>query len=106
MDAARTVQEYAALIRVFGLKLPTGWFGRPYDNLHELTLVEPRRHRLLIELDHRLLLSFAGRPLVAAEGKEASITAFDQLVFDWSEYGEPTPHCKVFSEGGEVRLIG
>lgn len=33
----QTVLTFFADFNVAGLKLPDGWFGRPYDNLHQLT---------------------------------------------------------------------
>ncbi len=34
-----------------GLVTPEGWFGRPYDNIHQLTYLEFRLSKLIIELD-------------------------------------------------------
>jgi hypothetical protein len=50
---------------VVGIVLPTGWFGRPYDNYYTLTSidVEPEGDALRLDLSYGWLLSF--KPLSA-----------------------------------------
>ena len=96
------------------LQLPDGWFGRPWDNQHELTYCVAREKRLLVELDHHLLLVFDGPLKSRREVGEADADAFAlhtlvlddfaQCVFDQREYGSDRWHVRTF-EGGSVRLL-
>ena len=45
---------------VVGIVLPTGWFGRPYDNYYTLRSidVDPNGEVLSLDLSYRWLLSF------------------------------------------------
>ena len=55
-SALRQVTAWFDTVGTAGLQLPNGWFGRPYDNRHELTWSQARPHKLLLELDAQLLL--------------------------------------------------
>ncbi|SEL43645.1 hypothetical protein [Streptacidiphilus jiangxiensis] len=90
--------------RTAGLILPRGWFGRPYDNRHELTWTQARRTKLVLELDHQLLLVLTEPAMPRTEGPNL-VMPFQQLVFDWQEYGSPSPHAESFGEG-ELTLAG
>lgn len=104
--AAEAVETFFERVLLASLELPDGWFGgRRGENLHELTLVSARRHRLLLELDGQLLLSFSGAPAVDVDGDEVVLSNFDQLVFDWQSYGQLVPGVRVFDQG-TVRLVG
>ena len=103
--AAEAIEQFFASVMLASLELPDGWFGgRRGENLHELTCVCARSHRLLVELDGQLLLSISGTPLVTSENGEVVITGFDQLVFDWQSYGDLRPQARVF-DSGAVRLV-
>jgi hypothetical protein len=55
--AAEAIAEAVAMFfgnhEVASLKLPSGWFGRPYDNWHQLTKVSIERDLVLIRLDEK-----------------------------------------------------
>jgi hypothetical protein len=87
-----------------GVVLPDGWFGRPYDNMHELTFLELRPHKLIIELDNQLLLTLTEPGRVTAADGELLLDGFAQCVFDWQEYGSLRPHATVY-ESGAVRFV-
>ena len=78
-----------------GLHLPGGWFGRPYDNAHQLTWSAARSSKAIIELDGQLLLILTdpGRPLHDAGNL---IVPFTHLVFDGESYGDRIPHTEQF----------
>lgn len=86
------------------LDLPTGPFGRPYDNLHQLTWAATRPRKLLIELDQQLLLVITGPSSFKVEESEFSIEPFAQVTFDWQEYGNLRSHAETFSRG-RVRFV-
>jgi hypothetical protein len=81
-----------------GLILPGGWFGRPYDNQHQLTWAQARPTKLVLELDHRLLLVLTEPGLPRPDGASL-VVPFRQLVFDWQECGTGQPHADSFKEG-------
>jgi hypothetical protein len=99
------VREFFDAVEVAGLLLPDGWFGaRPMENHHTLTFVASRPKRLLVELDHQLLLSFSGKPVVERTPSELVIHSYRQCVFEWLEYVNETPHVATYTEG-RVRLV-
>ena len=104
-EAADRVRAFFATHQVAGLELPDGWFGRPFDNLHELTLAEGRPLRLLLELDGRLLLTIAGPIDIVEEGDRLVLRSGAQIVFDAALYGSDEPLARSF-HGGVVVLHG
>lgn len=99
-NALATVQEWFARAKLASLELPSGWFGRPYGNLHQLTCSQARGGKLLIELDGRLHLLITRPSLVEVDGAILRIGQFEQAVFDWLEYGDvQTPHAEIFNAG-------
>ncbi|GIG60026.1 hypothetical protein Lfu02_43980 [Longispora fulva] len=84
------------------MQLPDRWFGRPFDNAHELTWAEQRPGRLLLELDNRQYLIFVGDVLVV-DGPELCIGGFEELVFVWQGYGDSARHVETH-DVGEVRF--
>lgn len=89
----------------FGLELPNGWFGRPYDNIHKITWHSERDSKLIIEVDNQLYLIFT-KPL-NYQSKESILILKDwtQFVFDRQGYGDMRAKCDVF-KSGIVKLIG
>lgn len=103
-EAAEVITDWFTRVRVASLVLPNGWFGRPYDNLHELTWAGATRHKLLVELDSQLLLILTDPGDVDFDSAELRITGCVQVVLDWQEYGNMTPHSDNHGPG-TVRLV-
>lgn len=78
-----------------GLILPTGWFGRPYDNLHVLTEVIFADQGLTLVLDSSLILRFSQYPAVESTESEL-LLRFLSLRFEWQEYGSKKTHQQNF----------
>jgi hypothetical protein len=100
-DTARVLQQlihWFEAERVAGLVLPGGWFGRPCDNQHELTWAQARQTKLILELDHQLLLVLTEPATPRPDGPNL-VMPFRQMVFDWQEYGNMRPHADSFGEG-------
>lgn len=93
------IDNWFAIKKGAGLILPDGWFGRPHDNVHSLTYIEIRPHKLLLELDNQLLLIFTDVGSVYLEENELCFKDFSQLVFDWQEYGSMLSHATVYKNG-------
>jgi hypothetical protein len=82
------------------IKLPRGWFGRPYDNMHKLTWSIQRPNRILMEFDNQTLLTFTGATTIVIGGSELVVANFQQLVIDWRDYGTSRGmHADIFTEG-------
>ena len=62
-ETVRVITEFFDDQLAAGLVLPNGWFGRPYDNLHQLTGCTVAGDTMRIELDGQLILTFAGAGL-------------------------------------------
>lgn len=80
------------------MKLPSGWFGRPFDNRHQLTSARLMTGRLLIELDDRMLLVLAHpESAVGSDGDVLRIGGFRHGTLTWDEYG---------GSGGDIETFG
>lgn len=86
------------------LILPDGWFGRPYDNQHALTLCEESEEKLSLGLDDHLHLTFYGLSDVALEGRDLVIGPFMLLSFEARPYGGGVVKNKEYN-GGAVKLV-
>ena len=83
-----------------GLVLPSGWFGRPYDNVHQVSEIRVHDEALVLALDEgQLMLRFDGIPEIRADSEELTFTNFRSLDFDWKEYGSGKLHSNHFKTG-------
>jgi hypothetical protein len=81
------------------LILPDGWFGRPYDNIHQLTYIKARPKKVLIELDEQLYLFITEPATITEKDNELILGGFSQCIFDWTEYGSRTSHSTTYKSG-------
>ena len=98
------VLEFFASVGYAGLILPNGWFGRPYDNLHQLTRAEVIDGDLVVELDEQLVLTFRGPAQASTSANRLRLAGFSALLWDWQEYGSLAPHHEEFVDG-EVEFV-
>ncbi len=89
---------------VAGLVLPSGWFGRPHDNAHELTWSTALADRLLLELDGQQLLILTGPVEVVSRADELVVSCGADIIFAWREYGDGGSHVEHFNNG-EVHFV-
>jgi hypothetical protein len=82
---------------VASLRLPSGWFGRPHDNWHQLTQANPDRDEVVVRLDETQVLTL-----------RADDVSSDGLVFRviiqggswrWTEYGGDRQRTEVLGPG-------
>lgn len=99
-----TVRDFFATMGYAGLILPSGWFGRPFDNLHQLTRSEASEQSLLIELDNQLVLTFSGELWATPTDEGLRLGGFTSLAWDWTEIGSTASHHEQFMSG-EVHLV-
>jgi hypothetical protein len=103
MSRAKQISEWFQRTGGGGLELPDGWFGRPFDNIHQLTAVDEHRSALIVELDEALLLVFDPNVRIVAGSDALTFGQVGKLVFRWKEYGTDKVHLRTY-DGGEVRL--
>jgi len=105
MDTKELIQEWFRKQVGGGLVLPNGWFGRPYDNIHQLSGLLEGDETLSLSLDEeQLTLSFEGALRVDATHEELVFEGFRSLRFDWREYGSNRPHTDCF-DSGVVKIV-
>lgn len=104
IDILAEVRDFFAKVGFAGLVLPSGWFGRPYDNLLQLTRSEASGEALILELDGQLVLTFVGEPRLTPTDRGLRLTGFTGLAWDWTEFGSAASHHEEFASG-EVELV-
>ena len=82
---------------VASLKLPSGWFGRPHDNWHQLSEVSTDGQRVRIRVDQtqHLDLDASG---VAVDGRTLRVVIRGGA-WEWTEYGGSERHCESLDKG-------
>ncbi len=95
--------DWFGRVKLASLELPDGWFGRPYDNLHQLTWSAATSHKLLLELDHQLLLVITDPRGMDVNESEVRLNGCLQVTLDWQEFGNMRPHVDDHGQG-TVRL--
>jgi hypothetical protein len=83
---------------------PDGWFGRPYDNQHQLTQFNQTHQNIQIILDDRLVITFIDLESIKDEGDQLVFRGFIKCVFTWIEYGSNKEHLAEYF-AGEVKII-
>jgi hypothetical protein len=90
MEAIDTIRQWFGQFGEGSLQLPDRWYGRPYDNLHQLTSIVKTQDVVTLTLDSRLVLQFYGLKAAASQQKQLVIGPFDRLHFEWMHAG-PNP---------------
>ncbi|HWG72668.1 MAG TPA: hypothetical protein VG184_01300 [Acidimicrobiales bacterium] len=93
------VVQWFERVKLASLELPTGWFGRPHGDLHQLTWSGSASRRIILELDEHLLLMATDPGPVSCDERSLTIPSFAQLVFAWEEFGNRRPHLQGFTTG-------
>lgn len=98
-DVAQEVSAFFARFSVASVRLPDGWFGRPYDNHHRLTKIENIGGSVVVELDGCQELTVVEPTAVDVEAGVLRVTGFAKAVWDWVEYGGNRRHRREFGSG-------
>ena len=94
---ADAVRAFFAEHEVASLRLPSGWFGRPHDNWHQLTEAATEGNVVVVRLgDRRVLTLDAER--VSSEGRVLRV-AIRGGRWRWTEYGGDNEHTEVLGLG-------
>jgi hypothetical protein len=82
-----------------GLELPSGWFGRPYDNFMRLSWIRSTGPDLVLRLDdlHELTLRSPAR--VDSKPDRLTVTGFVQGEWVWREYVSGRPRAEPLQTG-------
>ena len=95
--AAEAVAAFFAQHQVASLRLPSGWFGRPHDNFHQLATAAVEGDAVLIRLDRTQVLTLDAET-AAAEGRILRVTIQGGL-WRWTEYGGNKVHREILGSG-------
>lgn len=94
---AKTVIAFFAEHEVASLRLPSGWFGRPHDNWHQLTEAATEGGAVLIRLDDQQVLTLKAEA-TSSEDRVLRVTIRGGR-WDWTEYGGTRKHSEVLGRG-------
>jgi hypothetical protein len=104
-QAAGSIKKWFADSIGGSLLFPDGWYGRPHDNIHQLTnLVEEPNNAILIVLDKVLKLRFVGVAYIKLDPNQIAI-GFTQLKVEWEGFGHPEMHGIKEYRSGELRIV-
>ena len=94
---ADAVNAFFSEHEVASLRLPSGWFGRPHDNWHQLTEAGTAGDGVVVRLDERQVLT------LDAKGTSAQARVLRVAIrsgrWDWTEYGGDAEHSEVLGPG-------
>ena len=98
VGAVEDVRAFFAELEVASLRLPSGWFGRPFDNQHQLTDVLVDSEALRIILDEHQVLTMRCAGPSRWEGRVLAVPV-NGGECAWTEYGGTTRHNDQFGAG-------
>ena len=106
-DAQKKLQNHLDKTHsMFGLILPDGWFGRPYDNMLSVTELHQKNDVVSVVLDDWLAIEFKGGVEVCVEEKDrrkhVAVRGFDQLTLEYVPHGSNKKVVKAFDSGDLV----
>ncbi|MCV2393904.1 hypothetical protein OEB99_06255 [Actinotalea sp. M2MS4P-6] len=96
-DLVDAIVEFFAQREVASLELPSGWFGRPHDNLHRLTGAATSGDEVRIELDGTQRLNI--NPIGARVDGRVLRIEIARGTWVWTEYGGDRKHTEALTAG-------
>lgn len=99
----------------FGIILPTGWLGRPFDNRHVLSKIEAFDHSIKFVFDDiRSITVYGPIECEILQSDECSCLKFSkyrQIELEWVDYGEEStakPVVKKYNciDDKKLELVG
>jgi hypothetical protein len=85
-DDLTAIREFFKQHAVASLRLPDGWFGRPYDNWHQLSDIDLDGATLVITLDASQVLRIRTSDRVVVDGRTLRVPAAEGT-WKWTPYG-------------------
>ena len=100
------IKEWFDKNKTFGLKTPEGWYGRPYDNHHNLSGLFNSNNRIIIETDelNLFVITQSSELMISIEENDLVINNFKTLVWDLLTYIDLKSEIKIFKDG-ELRFV-
>jgi hypothetical protein len=105
VDVVSEIKKFLQQTRHVGLILPTGWFGRPHDNLYRVTGIENKDDQLAISLSHPSILIFTGPVDVSHIHKFLVFTNFNDLTHKWESGGSGGVTQEKHFTSGSLSLV-
>ncbi|WP_091756895.1 hypothetical protein [Pedococcus cremeus] len=99
-DASTIAQAVTAFFpdhEVAGLRLPPRWFGRPFDNWHQMSQAATDGDRVMIRLDSTQILTLDAQD-ASLDGRMLRIVGRGGS-WSWTEYGGDVRHEEVLGSG-------
>lgn len=96
-DIADVVVDFFAQWRSASMKLPSGWFGGPYDNCHELTSATYTSGMVMITLDGMQVLRVSALSYFLDGG--TLCIAIQHGQWNWTSYSGPDHHQERLAAG-------
>lgn len=91
------VRSFFAEHDVASMRLPSGWFGRPHDNWHQLTEATPDGGEVLVRFDETQVLTLRADD-VSSEGLVLRVN-IQGGSWRWTEYGGDRQHTEILGPG-------
>ena len=101
-QAERGVRDFFSEFGGASLQLPSGWFGRPFDNFHQLAGVRSTGAELEITLDDVQVLTLHIDGAAVHDGRVLSVPVLGGR-WEWTGYGGSDRHTETVP-AGEVRF--
>ena len=101
----KKIQQWFSKTWGGGLILPDGWFGKPYDNIYQLTQLDEKVGDLRLVLDDgQLTLHFFGEVQLVIGENEIEFYDFDWLEFYWNAHGASKPQRDTY-DSGSIKIV-
>ena len=101
LTIVEAINTFFAEHEVASLRLPSGWFGRPHDNMHELSEVALEGDHVLVTLDGTQVLELDAEG-TSAEGRVLYVKV-RRGRWDWTEYGDEKKHSEALGPRRGIR---
>src|SRR5690554_6822396 len=100
----KMVRRFFARHGSCGLVLPSGWYGRPHDNLLSLTGSQATDKYLIVELQGHITLRFVGRTVASLTESALRLDGFEHIVIERTPVGSQSV-VREEHVGGEVKFV-
>lgn len=98
-----TIQEWFKQVGGAGIVLPTGWLGRPYDNVYFLKEVNSSNETLELLFIPSIRIRFPNPPIIQISNTELAIE-FSEMHF--YREGDDSKHSQEkFFSNGSVKFV-
>ncbi len=100
----------------FGMILPNGWFGRPFDDQHSLKAITVFGHQLKIVFDDIREIEIIDPKYfeikkLSAMHSSLKLSGSKEVTFSWTPYGEEQSGKRIITKfdspgGNRVEIVG